>query len=399
MVVAWTAVRKCRPRLSTSVQQRVVDKGSLMCVHGWRAAWKPRLAAKGGSTQTLRSVAGGPLVARRPHPSLGTSTRRLDVVCLVIVNSYARAGSTCFYCGDPAQVVDHVAPVTHGGTNDAANLVAACTPCNMAKSDIVGWDRRRTHKAPATRRAYAQQWAAFAAYCVAADVAAMPAHPATVADYLATLADKGCATSTAQLVRSAIGYMHKSQGVASPTTAPAVQATMIGIKTTLGMMQRKVDALGLHGLHLVVAELGGSAGDLRDRALLLLGFGGAFRRSELVALTVADLAPTAGGLDVTIRRSKTDQTGAGRVVAVPYGSAADVCAVRAVQAWIAAAGIADGAIFRSVDRHGNVAAAGLTGGAVARIVKARCAAAGLDADRYSGHSLRAGLARRRRGSR
>jgi site-specific recombinase XerD len=314
-------------------------------------------------------------------------------------NAYARAGGACFYCGGRAQVVDHALPVAHGGTNHAVNLVAACSSCNASKSATVGWVRNLSVASAHTTRAYAQQWAAFMAYCDAAGVASMPARPVTVADYLAALADKGCATSTVQVVRSAIGYMHKSQGLTSPTAAPVVQATMIGIKTTLGMMQRKVDALGLHGLRLVVAELDGSAGDLRDRALLLLGFGGAFRRSELVALTVADLAPTAGGLDVAIRRSKTDQTGAGRVVAVPYGSAADVCAVRAVQAWIAAAGIAGGAIFRSVDRHGNVAAAGLTGGAVARIVKARCAAAGLDADRYSGHSLRAGLARRRRGSR
>ena len=246
--------------------------------------------------------------------------------------------------------------------------------------------------APATRRAYAQQWAAFTAYCDAADVAAMPAHPATVAAYATARAGEGLAFASIRLALAAIGQAHKLQGVASPTTAPAVQAIVRGIARTHGTAQRQVAPLLPSELRRVVAELDGSAGDLRDRALLLLGFGGAFRRSELVALTVADLAPTAGGLDITIRRSKTDQTGAGRVVAVPYGSAADVCAVRAVQAWIAAAGIADGAIFRSVDRHGNVAAAGLTGGAVARIVKARCAAAGLDADRYSGHSLRAGLA-------
>jgi len=131
---------------------------------------------------------------------------------------------------------------------------------------------------------------------------------------------------------------------------------------------------------------------LRDRALVIVGFGGAFRRSELVALDVADLTvdPTRGVL-VRVQRSKTDQLGAGADVALPFGSHADVCPVRALKAWRVASGVEEGALFRSVDRHGRVGAR-LDGRDVARTLKVLAARAGLPSAQLSGHSLRAGLA-------
>ena len=130
----------------------------------------------------------------------------------------------------------------------------------------------------------------------------------------------------------------------------------------------------------------------RDRALLLVGFAGAFRRSELVALDMADVAFTGDGLVITIGRSKTDQEGAGRKVGLPYGSHPATCPVRALRTWLDATRIAEGPVFRYVDRHGNVARGRLSDKAVALVVK-RCAlAAGLDPRQYAGHSLRAGLA-------
>jgi len=131
---------------------------------------------------------------------------------------------------------------------------------------------------------------------------------------------------------------------------------------------------------------------VRDRALLLVGFAGAFRRSELVSLDVADVAFGADGLIVQLRRSKTDQEGEGRKVGLPFGSNPLTCPVRAVRAWLDVAVIVRGPIFRPVDRHGNVAGTQLTDQSVALVVK-RCAkAAGLDPRRYAGHSLRSGLA-------
>jgi integrase len=131
---------------------------------------------------------------------------------------------------------------------------------------------------------------------------------------------------------------------------------------------------------------------VRDRALLLLGFAGAFRRSELTSLDHEDLEFTPEGLVALLRRSKTDQEAQGRKVGIPYGSNPQTCPVRAVQAWFAASEISTGPIFRRVDRHGKLRAGRLSGYAVALVVKRHAEAAGLDAAKYAGHSLRAGLA-------
>ncbi len=131
---------------------------------------------------------------------------------------------------------------------------------------------------------------------------------------------------------------------------------------------------------------------VRDRALLLVGFAGAFRRSELVSLDVADLSFTSDGLEVTLKRSKTDQEGQGRRIGIPFGSSPHTCPVRSLRAWLDGAGIADGPVFRDVSRRGRVGAVRLSDKAVARLVKRAARAAGLDPARFSGHSLRAGLA-------
>jgi integrase len=130
---------------------------------------------------------------------------------------------------------------------------------------------------------------------------------------------------------------------------------------------------------------------IRDRALLLVGFAGAFRRSELVALDVADVALTPEGLLLTLRRSKTDQEGAGRQVAIPFGSRAETCPVRALRAWLDATAITEGPVFRWVHGRRSVSSMRLTGQSIALVVKKYAAAAGLNVADFSGHSLRAGF--------
>jgi integrase len=130
----------------------------------------------------------------------------------------------------------------------------------------------------------------------------------------------------------------------------------------------------------------------RDRALLLLGFAGAFRRSELVRLDIEDCAFGKDGLTVTLRRSKVDQEGIGRKVGIPYGSNPETCPVHTVQAWTEHAGIGTGALFRSINRHGQLQPGRLSAIDVARVVKKVAERAGLDAAKYAGHSLRAGHA-------
>jgi len=127
----------------------------------------------------------------------------------------------------------------------------------------------------------------------------------------------------------------------------------------------------------------------RDRALLLLGFGGAFRRSELAALTVEDLEEVEGGLRVHIQKSKTDQEGAGEVVPVIRGNGS--CPCRAVKEWLDAAGIESGPVFRRMAKGGKICDNGLTPHSIGTIVKRYAKKAGLDPADYSGHSLRAGF--------
>jgi len=148
-------------------------------------------------------------------------------------------------------------------------------------------------------------------------------------------------------------------------------------------------ALGVDDVRSMVAELGDSAIDVRDRALLLVGFAGALRRSELVALDVADVAFEKQGVVLALRRSKTNQEGNDERIAIPYGSDCTTCPVRALQAWLEL--VDDGPLFRSIDRHGNVGGR-LSDHSVALVVKKLANVAGLDAAKVAGHSLRSGFA-------
>lgn len=139
----------------------------------------------------------------------------------------------------------------------------------------------------------------------------------------------------------------------------------------------------------MVAEAGADLKGLRDRAILLLGFAGAFRRSELVALNVEDLEFCDDGIRVTIRKSKTDQEGLGATIAVALGSIA--CPVQAVRTWLETASISSGPIFRPVTRKGTISSRRLSGRAVADLVKKYAQDAGLKAGDFSGHSLRSGF--------
>jgi len=247
-------------------------------------------------------------------------------------------------------------------------------------------------KADNTVRAYRADWRDFAAWCEARAQPALPAPPETVALYLTDLAGMGRKASTIGRRLSAISQAHQLAGFPSPTKDGRVRAVLAGIRRTHGSAQEaKAPALA-DDIRAMVAALPAGLVGTRDRALLLLGFAGAFRRSELVALDVADLAETRDGLVVTLRRSKTDQAGQGRTIGIPRGQRPETCPVAAVETWTIAAGIAEGALFRPVDRHGGVSPRRLTAQSVALVVKKRAKAAGLDPARYAGHSLRAGLA-------
>jgi len=243
----------------------------------------------------------------------------------------------------------------------------------------------RASLADNTRRAYLSDLAHFESWggCI-------PASAETVARYLAAHAGT---LRIATLVRriTSISRAHQTRGATNPTRSELIRTTLRGIKRTRRCIQQQSKPLLLEDLLLVLDAMGDGPKDVRDRALLLIGFAGALRRSELVSLDVADIDHVRRGVTLNLRRSKTDQDGQGHTIAIPYGRTR-WCPVGALGAWLQVSGISDGAIFRPVDRHGRVHRGRLSGEAVSIVVRERVAAAGLDPTGYSGHSLRAGFA-------
>ena len=177
---------------------------------------------------------------------------------------------------------------------------------------------------------------------------ALPAHVGIVAAYLSGLAQQGRKASTIGRRAAAIGYHHKMAGHEPPTNQEGVRAVLRGIRRTIGSARQGKAPATADVLKQMLALCPDTLAGKRDRALLALGFAGAFRRSELIALEVADLAETPDGLRVTIRRSKTDQEGQGAEVAILRGCR--LRPVEAVQSWLAAAEISTGPVFRPVLR-------------------------------------------------
>jgi site-specific recombinase XerD len=245
-------------------------------------------------------------------------------------------------------------------------------------------------KAAATRRAYETDWADFAAWCAAKGASPLPAHVGVVAAYLSWLASTGRKASTIGRRAAAIAHCHKLAGHEPPTSAEAVRAVLRGIRRTIGAAPERKQAATADVITTMLrcintATLKGK----RDKALLSLGFAAALRRSELVALEVGDLVEVADGFRLTVRKSKTDQEGEGAEIAIPRGYR--LRPVEAVQAWLAAAEISEGPLFRPVLKGGRIQPEALTAFSAAQIVKHYAERAGLDPAVFAGHSLRSGF--------
>lgn len=251
----------------------------------------------------------------------------------------------------------------------------------------------REARSAGTVRAYRGQWAAFVRWTEARTLEALPASPSTVALYLSDRAAEGARVSTLGQALAAIGEAHRVADlpIPSPKSSAQLREVWKGIRRSLRVAPSRKVAAVPDVLRAMLATLPAGLIGERDRALLLLGFAGAFRRSELCALEVADLAFDAEGLTVRVRASKTDQEGAGALVGIRYAADPAMCPVRAVRAWLDAAAIESGPVLRSVSRHGRIGER-MTGRDVARRVQLAAERAGLDASRFGAHSLRAGLA-------
>jgi integrase len=241
-----------------------------------------------------------------------------------------------------------------------------------------------------TLDAYAADWKHFTAWCDDHKRRALPASPETILCYIVDLADR-YTVATIDRRLSSIGYYHKRARHALPTKDPEVERTMRGIRRAKGIAPNGKSPILTPLLRQMVEALPDDLPGLRDKALLLLGFAGAFRRSELVGLQVGDVQIGDAGLIITLRRSKTDQEGASFTKGIPVGTSDATCPKCALEAWLQLAGITTGAIFRPVDRWGHVGIRALSSLGVARAVKRALMAIDVDTTDYSGHSLRAGL--------
>jgi site-specific recombinase XerD len=248
----------------------------------------------------------------------------------------------------------------------------------------------RGARAPATLRAYAADWRNWEQWCRGCGAVPLPSTPATIGLYLTALAQSGRKVSTISRRLVAIGQAHRVAGAPIELQHPAIREVLAGIRRSLGTRKEAKAALLTSDIRRCIAAMpGAEIGTIRDRAVLLLLFAGAMRRSELAALDVPDLQMSTRRATMMIRRSKTDQVGRGAVIGIPRGKR-ETCPVRAVERWIAAAGVVDGALFRSVDRHGHLGER-LSGAAIAAIVKRAVERIGLDPARYSSHSGRSGF--------
>jgi len=263
-------------------------------------------------------------------------------------------------------------------------------PAELTAALEVAADFARASKARATQDAYESDFRIFESWCRPCGLSALPATAESLCAFLADQASLGKRASTLGRRLAAIRYFHRAASFDTPTGDEKVKAVLSGIRRTIGAAPSRKRA-ATSDLVLSMIPRGDSLRELRNRAIILVGFAGAFRRSELVALDVSDIEETAEGMLVTLRRSKTDQEGLGRRVAIPRGEIA--CPVAALRAWLNAANITEGAIFRRIvnKRAQRVTDRRLAGRNVASIVKQSAANLGFDPLSFAGHSLRAGF--------
>jgi site-specific recombinase XerD len=248
----------------------------------------------------------------------------------------------------------------------------------------------RQSKAPHTLAMYGSAWREFQHFAELRGVAALPATPGAVIDFLTSLADNGAKVSTIQVKLAAIAYYHRQQKATDPTTDEDVKIVMAGIRRKLGTAPDKKAPIMLDELRRIVAALPDTLAGKRDRAMLLIGWAGAFRRSELVGLDVADLHVN-GKLTIKIKRSKTDQEGKGLTKVIPPIDDEAIDPMTALKVWLAASEIKRGPLFRRIDKWGVMHDGRLNDRTVANVVKGAAQRAGLESVQFAGHSLRSGF--------
>ncbi len=240
----------------------------------------------------------------------------------------------------------------------------------------------RSSKASNTLRAYKADYRDFAAFCIKNGFKPMPSEAKVLSLYLTHLSQNS-KFSTLKRRLASISVIHKLSGHYIDTKHPIITENLMGIKRVKGSYQKAKKPLLINDLKQIINVIDQEKKEknkTRDRALILLGFAGGFRRSELVAIEFEDIEFVEEGLKVFVKRSKTDQSGEGMTKGIPYFTNINYCPVVSLKRWIEISNIKTGKIFNMSDKS------------VALIIKKYTNLAGLDPNKYSGHSLRSGFA-------
>ena len=254
----------------------------------------------------------------------------------------------------------------------------------------------KASKATNTIRAYKSDFHDFGLFCAKNGFKTIPANPKTVSLYLTYLATNDIKISTIKRRLVSIGIIHKLKGQYIDTKHPSIIENLMGIKRRKGIKQKGKKPLLINDLKKVINVIDEDKNEeiktIRDRTIILLGFGGGFRRNELVSLNYEDLEFVNEGLKITIKKSKTDQFGEGSIKALPYFDNHTYCPVRSIQKWLKMSNIQSGPIFRKFYKGMKLSNDRLTDQSVALLIKEYLEKAGIDNTNYSGHSLRSGFA-------
>ncbi len=254
----------------------------------------------------------------------------------------------------------------------------------------------KSSKANNTIRAYKSDFNDFSLFCAQTGFKSLPSEPKIISLYLTYLSTKEMKISTLKRRLVSIGVIHKLKGHYLDTKHPSIIENIMGIKRRRGSVQKGKKPLLINNLKQLINVIDYQEKEeikkLRDRSIILIGFSGGYRRSEIVSLDYDDLDFVKEGLKITLKRSKTDQFGQGSIKALPYLNNHQYCPVIAVQKWLEKSKISSGPLFRRFAKGSILTKKRLTDQTVALLIKKYLNLAGINSKHYSGHSLRSGFA-------
>jgi site-specific recombinase XerD len=254
----------------------------------------------------------------------------------------------------------------------------------------------RSSKANNTIRAYRSDFKDFSVFCAKNSLKSLPTDSKIVALYLTYLSSKGVKISTLKRRLVSLGVIHKLKGHYLDTKHPIIIENLMGIKRKIGSFQQGKKPILINQLKSIINVIDNEKTKeikkIRDKTLILIGFGGGFRRTELVSIDCNDIELVSEGAKIIVRRSKTDQFGEGMVKGLPYFSNQNYCPVMHLKKWLELSNIKSGPLFRRFSKSYKLSKNRLTDQSVALLLKKYLDIAGIENKNYSGHSLRSGFA-------